>query len=41
LDAVVLNTLRRKDKKKKKRIGRPAKKMLHIFMDYSKLAFNG
>jgi hypothetical protein len=41
LGAAALNTLRRKDKKKKKGTGRPTKKKLHIFMDHSKLAFNG
>lgn len=29
------------DKKSKKRTGRIAKKRLHIFMDQTKLAFNG
>ena len=41
LGTAALNTPRRKDKKKKKIIGRNAKKVLHIFMDESKLAFLG
>jgi hypothetical protein len=39
LSAAALNTLERKDKRKKKK--RMSKKRLYIFLDDSKLAFNG
>jgi hypothetical protein len=41
LDATTCTTGKSEEKKKKKRTGRIAKKRLHIFMDHSKLAFNG
>jgi hypothetical protein len=41
LGAAALNTPRTSNKKKKKRTCKSAKKRLHIFMDHSKLAFNG
>jgi hypothetical protein len=41
LGAVAFNTPRRKDKKRKKKTSRSTKKRLYIFIDHSKLAFNG